>query len=87
MRKVLFSVWVYLLLVSSVYAATYYIVETEHNNELYIINGEKYEAKTYCYGINEGDRVIFLEGSPLGACSSAVIYDLDTKEKCELWCE
>ena len=87
MKKFLFSFLVCFLLVSSAVAATYYIVETEYNDELYIINGEKYEAQTYCYNINEGDRVIFLEGDPYGGCSTAVIYDLDTKQKCELWCE
>ena len=86
MRKI-FLVLAFLLIGSSVFAATHYIVETSYNDELFIINGEKFEAKTYCYNIDEGDRVIFLEGDPFGACSEAVIYDVDIKEKCEVWCD
>jgi hypothetical protein len=64
-----------------------YQVEVSHNDELFIINGEKYEAKTYCFNIYEGDEVIFIDGSPFGACASATILNLRTKDKCELWCE
>jgi hypothetical protein len=66
---------------------TSYQVEVAHNDELFIINGERYEAKTYCFNIYEGDEVIFIDGSPLGACASATILNLRTKNKCELWCE
>jgi len=43
-----------------------YEIEVSHNDELFIINGEKYEARTYCFNMEEGDRVIFIEGSALG---------------------
>ena len=64
-----------------------YPIETSHNDELFIINGEKFEAKTYCFNMEEDDEVIFLEGSPMGVCVSATILNLRTREKCEVWCE
>jgi hypothetical protein len=64
-----------------------YEIEVSHNDELFIINGEKFEAQTYCFDMEEGDAVIFLEGSPLGACASAVLFNLRSREKCDVWCE
>ena len=55
-------------------------------NEVYI-NGEKFEAQTYCINWDKGDRVIFIEGSPYGACATAVLYNLDKEESCDVWCE
>jgi hypothetical protein len=57
----------FLLMVTTSTAATYYEIQVAHNDELFIINGEKFEAKTFCLGWDEGDRVIFVEGSALGA--------------------
>ena len=76
-----------LIVASTVSAATEYEIEVSHNDEIFIINGEKYEAKTYCFNMEEGDRVIFLDGSPYGACASAKILNLRTKNVCEVWCE
>ena len=67
--------------------ADVYFIETSHNDELFIINGEKFEAKTYCFNMEEGDEVMFLDGSPLGACASATLLNLRTRRKCEVWCE
>lgn len=64
-----------------------YTLEFVHNDELFIINGEKFEAKTYCFGWSEGDEVVFAEGSPYGACSSATLVNLRNKNTCEVWCE
>jgi len=64
-----------------------YEIEVAHNDELFIINGEKFEAQTYCLGWEEGDQVLFLEGSPYGACASATLLNLRTREKCDVWCE
>ena len=72
---------------SSGIAATSYEIEAAVNDEKFIINGEMFEAKTYCLGWDEGQRVIFLEGSALGACASAELYNLDREEKCGVWCE
>lgn len=83
--------YVILLVVSlialSVYAATEYEIEVSHNDELFIINGEKYEAQTYCFNMEEGDKVIFIEGSAFGACASAEILNLRTKKICKVWCQ
>jgi len=76
-----------LILSSPAFAITVYFVEDSYNDEIFIINGEKFEAQTYCFNINEGDSVVFLEGSPLGPCTTAVIKDLDTGSLCKLWCE
>lgn len=64
-----------------------YSIEVSHNDELFVINGEKFEAKTYCFNMEEGDDVLFLDGSPFGACASATLLNLRTREKCEVWCE
>jgi len=64
-----------------------YYIEASYNDEIFIINGEKYEAKTYCFDMQRGDPVIFLEGSPLGVCVSAVILNLRTQKECRCWCE
>ncbi|VVP33511.1 hypothetical protein PS854_04438 [Pseudomonas fluorescens] len=64
-----------------------YKIEVAHNDELFIINGEKFESQTYCLGWEEGDEVLFLEGSPVGACTSAELLNLRTREKCDVWCE
>lgn len=64
-----------------------YVIEVAHNDEFFIINGEKFESQTYCLGWEEGDEVLFLEGSALGACASAELLNLRTQEKCEVWCE
>ena len=64
-----------------------YEIEVAHNDELFIINGEKFEAQTYCIGWEEGGEVLFIEGSPYGACASATLLNLRTREKCDVWCE
>jgi len=68
-------------------AATEYEIEVSHNDELFIINGEKFQAKTYCFNMEKGDKVIFLEGSPHGACASAELLNMRTKKVCKVWCE
>ena len=68
-------------------SVTTYEVELAHNDELFIINGEKYSAKTYCFGWMKGDRVVFLEGSALGVCVSAELFNTRTQSKCDVWCE
>jgi len=84
MKKIIFTTCI---LLSSLMAADSYEIEVAHNDELFIINGEKFEAKTYCLGWDSGEYVIFLDGSPYGACASATLYNINRKEKCEVWCE
>ncbi len=64
-----------------------YEIQHAHNDELFIINGEKFAAKTYCLTFEKGDRVIFLEGSPSGACATAKLLNLRNDDVCEVWCE
>jgi len=64
-----------------------YPIEVAHNDELFIINGEKYEAKTYCLGWQQGEHILFIEGSALGACVSAILLNIERREICEVWCE
>jgi hypothetical protein len=68
-------------------ASSSYVIEVSHNDEFFIINGEKFEAKTYCFNMEVGDRVIFISGSPFGACASAEVLNLRTRSVCSLWCE
>lgn len=64
-----------------------YLVEHAVNDETFIINGNVYKAKTYCMSLDRGDRVIFAEGSALGACASAKLVNLRNGDICEVWCE
>ncbi|MDD5081440.1 MAG: hypothetical protein PHC58_05575 [Candidatus Omnitrophica bacterium] len=82
-----FIIGFFCLFVLTASAYTKYYIEHSHNDELFIINGEKFEAKTYCFGMEDGDPVVFLDGSPYGACASATILNLRTKNECECWCE
>ena len=84
---VLFATIAIMLITLNAYAIMAYYIQVAHDDEFFIINGEKFEAQTYCFGWDEGDRVIFLEGSELGACATAKIYNLDKKTACDFWCE
>lgn len=64
-----------------------YEIEVAHNDELFIVNGERYEAQTYCLGWEAGERVIFVEGSAFGACATATLLNLNRNQTCEVWCE
>ena len=70
-----------------VFSAASYEIEATADDKTFIINDELFGAKTYCMNWDEGQRVIFIEGSPYGACATAVLYNLDREEKCEVWCE
>ena len=71
----------------ALYGNSKYEIEVSHNDELFIINGEKFEAKTYCFGFDIGDRVIFIERSPSGACAPAEILHKSNNKICDVWCE
>jgi hypothetical protein len=87
--KRIFPIALFLLPIPS-FALMEYTIQVAHNDDFFIINDEKFSAQTYCYswdGFDEGNRVVFIEGSPYGACVNATIVSIDTGEKCELWCE
>jgi len=77
----------FFLLPSFLFAADKYEIQAAVNDEKFIINDEVFEAKTYCMGWEEGEHVIFIEGSPNGTCTSAVLYNVEKEKTCEVWCE
>jgi hypothetical protein len=74
-------------IVFSAKALTEYTIDFEKNDEIFIINHNLYKAKTYCFNNNEGDKVVFIEGSGNGVCVSAKFLNLRTKKICDVWCE
>jgi len=58
MKLFLIALTVCFFLPVSAVAAEYYEIEVAHNDELFIVNGEKFEAKTYCLGWDKGDKEI-----------------------------
>ena len=86
-KTILFCVLLLVLFSNVSFSALEYEVEKSINDEKFIINGEVYEAKTYCFNIDDGDKVIFTEGSAYGACASAEFIVVKTGNKCEVWCE
>ncbi len=66
---------------------TAYIIEASRNDETFVINGEIFKAKTYCFNMEKGDKVIFVSGSPSGASSSAELLNLRTGKVCRVWSE
>lgn len=64
-----------------------YPVQKIIDNEVFIINGNQYEAMGTCKEILEGDWVVFLQGNPYGTCSSAVIQNIHTGATCLFWCD
>ena len=72
---------------SFAFATRSYKIEASSNDETFIINGEVFKAKTYCFSFDKGDRVIFVEGSAYGTCVSAVLYNKNNKKTCHVWCE
>lgn len=75
------------ILPTTAISVTSYETEIAYNDELLIINSEKFKAKTYCFNMEEGNTIIFLEGSPKGVCVSAELLNLSTKNTCRVWCE
>lgn len=64
-----------------------YFIEAAANDETFIINGEVFKAKTYCLGWSKGDSIIFIEGSALGVCTSAKLFNSNRNQTCDVWCE
>ncbi|MFZ5616212.1 MAG: hypothetical protein ACOZAA_02665 [Pseudomonadota bacterium] len=72
---------------SSNYGTPRFPVELSHDDELFVINGEKFEARTYCFNVEEGDEVMFIDGDANGVCVSAAFISLRTGKTCEVWCD
>jgi len=86
MRAKLIAVFAALIATTSFTKAGLYAIEAAVNDKKFIINGEPFKAQTYCLGWEEGESVIFLDGSPYGACASAELLNLNRGEKCSVWC-
>ncbi|ENW23650.1 hypothetical protein F925_02609 [Acinetobacter lwoffii NCTC 5866 = CIP 64.10 = NIPH 512] len=85
MKKIFISLS---LLISTItISASTYEIEHSHNDELFVINDEVFKAQTYCFNMEKGDKVIFLKGSPYGACATAELLNLRTQKICKVWCE
>ena len=64
-----------------------YVVQQAIADEFFVINDNRYRARTYCFNLDVGDQVLFTDGSPYGACSSASVVILKNRDRCDLWCE
>lgn len=64
-----------------------YVIEVADNDDTFVINGEVFKAKTYCFGISTGERVLFLEGNANGVCTTAKFVVLGSGKVCDVWCE
>ena len=71
---------------SAIAANTYEIEAINDMEDKLVINSEIFEAKTYCYGFNQGDKVVFIEGDANSVCVSAEIFNTRNKNTCRLWC-
>ncbi|MBE0442586.1 MAG: hypothetical protein ACTJHI_09185 [Psychrobacter sp.] len=59
-----------------------YTVREIDRDQAFVIDGFIYDARTSCF-LAVGDRVVFFEGRH-GIDYRATIYDLDSRERCEL---
>lgn len=71
---------------SAIAASTYEIEAINNMEDKLVINSEVFEAQTYCYGFEEGDKVIFIEGDANAVCASAQIFNTRSENTCSLWC-
>ena len=65
----------------------FFLVEASDHDDVFVINGNNYRARTYCFNVEVGDRVVFIKGSAWGTCTTATFINLRTGESCEVWCE
>ena len=75
MRSIICGLVCLLSFTSNTLAIDSYMIENAIDDEWFIINGEKFQAHTYCLGWEESDEVIFLDGDANGACASAKIFN------------
>lgn len=71
---------------SAIAASTHEVEAINNIEDKLVINSELFEVQTYCFGFEEGDRVIFIEGDANGVCASAEIFNIRNKNTCRLWC-
>ena len=65
------------------------VVISADNDEKFVIETswgkQKFEAQTYCFGIDVGDSVVFQESTAVCVSNSFIVKGSD--RKCEVWCE
>ncbi len=64
-----------------------YYIQAANDDEIFVINDEVFSAQTFCFDMEAGDEIVFISGSPVGACTSAELLNVRTKKLCEVWCE
>lgn len=64
-----------------------YLIQAAANDETFVIGNSVFKAKTFCFDVDKGDKVIFIEGSPHGVCVSAKFLNLRNDKICSVWCE
>ncbi|MEO8181928.1 MAG: hypothetical protein ABI895_24090 [Deltaproteobacteria bacterium] len=62
-------------------------IQAAADDDVFVIDGHVFKAKTYCFGVEAGDRVVFIEGSGTGACTSAKFIEIGSDRICDVWCE
>lgn len=62
------------------------LVEQARDGRFFSINGVDFQARQVCRRVQTGDEVVFLTGSSDGRCTMATFLDLNSGEKCEVWC-
>lgn len=62
-------------------------ITAAENHEVFIVNGNRYRAKTHCIGHYVGDPVTFIDGNRLGSCVAAKWVNKRNDATCEVWCE
>jgi len=68
-------------------SSTIYKIQAVGSGDKIVLNGEFFDPKLFCSRWSKGDRVIFLDGSAGGICVSATLFNLDSLEVCEVWCD
>jgi hypothetical protein len=62
------------------------MIETVEDIQYFVIDGQKFTAKTFCYEYYDGTYVTFSTGSSDGNCMEAKFSD-GSALPCEVWCE
>ena len=70
-----------------------YLIESADADIEFVIGGRTFEAQTGCIGWMAGDEVLFQQiqrplavNAPAGACERATLYNLRTRQVCQVLC-
>jgi hypothetical protein len=65
----------------------WHVVQAATGDETFVVGNHVFKAKTYCFGVESGDRVLFVSGRANGVCTSAAFLVARTEKICNVWCE